>query len=76
MHGCHRDHYRFNTACTAWICAGGAHHTCYSRNISSEGLEDFAEMTGIGYILICKTAIIPNLKRELRVNDVVYKFNE
>jgi len=66
----------FNTACAAWIYAGGAHHTCYSQNISSEGLEDFAEMAGIEYVLIDKTTIIPNLKRELRLNDVVYKFNK
>lgn len=66
----------FNTACAAWIYAGGAHHTCYSQNISSEGLQDFAEMAGIEYVLIDKTTIIPNLKRELRVNDVVYKFNK
>ena len=64
----------FNTACAAWIYAGGAHHTCYSQNISSEGLQDFAEMAGIEYVLIDKTTIIPNLKRELRMNDVVYKF--
>ncbi len=66
----------FNMACAAWIYAGGAHHTCYSQNISAEGLQDFAEMAGIEYVLIGKTTNIPDLKRELRVNDVVYKFNK
>jgi L-arabinose isomerase len=32
------------TGCAAWILAGGAHHTCYSQNLTSEHLQDFAEM--------------------------------
>ena len=35
------------TACAAWILAGGAHHTCYSQNLTAEHLEDFAEIAGI-----------------------------
>jgi L-arabinose isomerase len=34
------------TGCAAWILAGGAHHTCYSQNVSAECVEDFAEMAG------------------------------
>ncbi|HTD97748.1 MAG TPA: L-arabinose isomerase, partial [Mucilaginibacter sp.] len=32
------------TGCAAWILAGGAHHTCYSQNLTSQHLEDLAEM--------------------------------
>src|SRR5690606_28581588 len=38
------------TGCAAWILAGGAHHTCYSQNLGSECLEDFAEMAGIEFL--------------------------
>ena len=41
-----------HTGCAAWIYAGGAHHTCYSQNLTSEHLEDFAEMAGIEYVRI------------------------
>ena len=66
----------FNTACAAWIYAGGAHHTAYSQNISSEGLLDFAEMAGIEFVLIDKNTTINNLKKELRFNDVAYQFSK
>ena len=42
------------TGCAAWILAGGAHHTCYSQNLTAEHLEDFAEMAGIEFVLIEK----------------------
>ena len=36
----------FRTAATAWILAGGAHHTGFSQALSAEHLEDFAAMAG------------------------------
>jgi L-arabinose isomerase len=63
----------FDTACAAWILAGGAHHTCYSQNISSEGLQDFAEMAGIEFVLINKETNLYNFKNELRWNDAAYR---
>jgi len=62
-----------HTGCAAWILAGGAHHTCYSQNLSSEHLEDFAEMAGIEYLLIGKETQIYQFKNELRWNEVFYK---
>jgi L-arabinose isomerase len=63
----------FDTACAAWILAGGAHHTCYSQNISSEGLQDFAEMAGIEFVLINKETNLYNFKNELRWNDAAFR---
>jgi L-arabinose isomerase len=40
------------TGCAAWIYAGGAHHTCYSQNLTAEHLQDFADIAGIEYVLI------------------------
>lgn len=61
------------TACTAWILAGGAHHTCFSQNLGTGILEHFAEMAGIECITINKTTTIHQIKNELRWNDVYYR---
>jgi L-arabinose isomerase len=59
--------------CAAWILAGGAHHTCYSQNLTNEHLEDFAEIAGIEYVKIGKNTDIYQFKNELRWNDAAYK---
>jgi len=63
------------TGCAAWILAGGAHHTCYSQNLTSEHLEDFADMAGIEMVLIGKDTKIRELKNEIRWNEVYYQLN-
>jgi L-arabinose isomerase len=64
------------TGCAAWILAGGAHHTCYSQNLSAEQLEDFADIAGIEYVLIGKETRLPAFKNELRWNDVYYQLHK
>lgn len=61
------------TGCAAWILAGGAHHTCYSQNLTSEHLADFADMAGIECVLIGKNTELRQLKNELRWNEVYYR---
>lgn len=61
------------TGCAAWIYAGGAHHTCYSQNLTAEYMEDFAEMAGIEYVLIGKNTNLYDLKNQLRWNEVYYR---
>jgi L-arabinose isomerase len=61
------------TGCAAWIYAGGAHHTCYSQNLTSEHLEDFAEMAGIEYVRIDAKTDLYEFKNMLRWNDVYYR---
>jgi L-arabinose isomerase len=65
----------FKSACTAWILAGGAHHTCYSQNLSVECLEDFAAMAGIEFVLIGKNTDIYQFKNELKWNHMYFKLN-
>ena len=60
------------TGCEAWILAGGAHHTCYSQNLSAEHLEDFAEIAGIEYVLINKETRLYQFKKDLRLGEVYY----
>ncbi len=61
------------TGCAAWIYAGGAHHTCYSQNLTSEHLEDFAAMANIEFVLIDKNTNLYSLKNELRWSEAYYK---
>lgn len=56
----------------AWILAGGAHHTCYSQSLTSEYLEDFAEMAGVEFVLIDQQTTIHSFKQELRNNELYY----
>lgn len=63
------------TGCAAWILAGGAHHTGYSQNLTSEHLEDFADMAKIEYVLIDKQTNLHQLKNELRWSEVYYAMN-
>ncbi len=62
----------FETAAGAWILAGGAHHTGFSQALTSEYLEDFAEMNGIEFLLIDGSTNISEFKKELRWNDAFY----
>ncbi|MGN6532077.1 MAG: L-arabinose isomerase family protein, partial [Ginsengibacter sp.] len=61
------------TGCAAWILAGGAHHTCFSQNLTAEHLEDFAEMAGVETVFIDKDTKLRNLKNELRWNESSYQ---
>jgi L-arabinose isomerase len=61
------------TGCAAWLYAGGAHHTCYSQNLSPEHLEDFAEMAGIEYVRITKGTDLHDFKNMLRWNEMYYR---
>ncbi len=66
-----KPHPDLATAATAWILAGGAHHTCYSQNLRVAHLEDFAEMAGIELSVIDQNTELRRFKQDLR-NNVVY----
>jgi L-arabinose isomerase len=59
-------------AATAWILAGGAHHTGFSQSVTSEHLEDFAGMAGIEFLMIGNETKLSEFKKELKWNDVYY----
>jgi len=59
--------------CAAWILAGGAHHTCYSQNLTAEHLRDFADMAGVEFALIGKNTNIDQFRNELRWNEMYYR---
>ncbi len=64
----------FRTAAAAWIHAGGAHHTGFSQALTSEHLEDFADIAGIEFVPIDSQTTIRGLKQDLRTNEVYYHF--
>ncbi|WP_026904427.1 L-arabinose isomerase [Pedobacter glucosidilyticus] len=61
------------TGCAAWILAGGAHHTCYSQNLTAEHIQSFAEIADVEFVLIGKDTNLYQFKNELRWNEVYYK---
>ncbi|RZJ68661.1 MAG: L-arabinose isomerase [Flavobacterium sp.] len=61
------------TGCAAWIYAGGAHHTAYSQNLSSDLIRMFAEMADIEFLLIGKETKLEEFRNEIRWNDASFK---
>jgi L-arabinose isomerase len=59
-------------AATAWIYGGGAHHTGFSQAVTTEMLEDFAEIAGIELVVIDDDITLRRFKQELRCNEVYY----
>ncbi|MCL1820274.1 MAG: L-arabinose isomerase [Oscillospiraceae bacterium] len=63
----------FYTGCEAWILAGGAHHTVFSYNVTAEEMIDWAEIVGIECVHINSDTKIHNLKRELMMNELLWR---
>jgi L-arabinose isomerase len=59
-------------AAAAWIHAGSAHHTAFSRAITAEHLEDFADMADVELALIDEETRLRDFKKELRWNEAYY----
>lgn len=57
----------------AWILAGGAHHTSFSYDLTTEQMTDWAAEMGIETIIIDKDTTIRQIKNELRWNSIAYK---
>jgi L-arabinose isomerase len=62
----------FKDACAAWLYAGGAHHTGFSRAVTTEMLEDFGAMAGIEVLVIDGETRLRQFKQELAWNEVAY----
>ena len=60
------------TAATAWIYAGGSHHTGLSQALSLEHLADFAEIAGIEFLSIDNRTCLEDFRKELCWNDLYY----
>jgi L-arabinose isomerase len=61
------------TAAEAWIIAGGAHHTGFSIALTSEYLQDFAEIADIESLLIDSETAISDFRNSCRWNEMFYR---
>ncbi|MDR0954778.1 MAG: L-arabinose isomerase [Rikenellaceae bacterium] len=60
----------------AWIMAGGTHHTSFSKALTTEYIEDYAEIAGIELLYIDKDTNIRQFKQDMRINEVYYLLNK
>jgi L-arabinose isomerase len=60
------------TAATAWIHAGGSHHTSLGYPITVEHLRDFAAMSAVELVVIDETTEIEAFRDKLRWNDLYH----
>ena len=59
-------------AATTWILAGGAHHTVYSQAITTEYMEDFADIFGIELLVIDNDTKVRSFKDTMNANEAYY----
>jgi L-arabinose isomerase len=62
----------FKTACGAWIHAGGAHHTGFSYAVTTEHMEDFADIAGVELAVIDANTDLRSFHQQLRNNEIYY----
>lgn len=62
----------FKTACGSWIRAGGAHHTGFSYAVTTEHMEDFAEIAGVELVTIDGDTRARDLQQQLRSNEIYH----
>ena len=64
------------TAAAAWIYAGGAHHTSFSYALTSEHLQDFADIAGLEFLVIDENTHLDDFRDKLRWNDLYYHLSK
>ncbi|WP_166336850.1 L-arabinose isomerase [Sphingobacterium chungjuense] len=64
------------TGCSAWIYAGGAHHTVYSQNLTSEYFHDFAKIANIECVIIDEDTNLKSFEKELLWGELAYKLKK
>ncbi|HEU5068897.1 MAG TPA: L-arabinose isomerase [Verrucomicrobiae bacterium] len=62
----------FADACACWIYAGGAHHTGFSQAVTTEMIEDFANIAGLELVVIDRETRVRQFKQELEWNEVAH----
>lgn len=57
----------------SWILAGGAHHTAFTYDLTTEQMTDWAAAMGIESVVIDSETTIRNLKNELKWNEISFR---
>ncbi|BCN30334.1 L-arabinose isomerase [Anaeromicropila herbilytica] len=68
-----RPEPNLSTGAEAWILAGGAHHTAFTYDLTTEQMVDWAAAMGIESVVIDKDTTIRNFRNELRWNAASYR---
>jgi L-arabinose isomerase len=63
----------FPTSATAWLTAGGAHHTVMTTALGPEALTDYARIAGTELLLIDHTTTLRAFEAEIRANAAYYR---
>lgn len=66
----------FEIGAGAWILAGGTHHSCFSFALTTEMMEDYAEIADIEMLIIDKDTTIRQFRQDIRYNEVYYMLNK
>ena len=61
-----------STSAEAWILAGGAHHTAFSRDVTTEILADWARICRVELLVIDRNTKLQEFEKEMRWNDLYY----
>jgi L-arabinose isomerase len=61
----------FTTGLEGWLWAGGAHHTGYSTQITSEHLQVYADLLGIEFVRIGKGTTLEQVRLQLAVQELL-----
>lgn len=66
----------FEVGAGAWILAGGTHHSSFSFAVTTQMMEDYAEIADIEMLIIDKNTNIRQFKQDLRNNEIYYMLNK
>jgi L-arabinose isomerase len=68
-----QPHPDFATSVTAWLTAGGAHHTVLSTALGVEAIEDYARMAGTELLVIDTDTTVRRFEDQIRGNAAYYR---
>ncbi|MDR0684004.1 MAG: hypothetical protein LBF83_02610 [Spirochaetaceae bacterium] len=68
-----RPYPSLRDASECWIIAGGAHHSVYTNAPDAEYFRDWAEMSGVEFVLIGRDARPARLRDELRWAEAYWR---
>ncbi len=63
----------FRTSATAWLTAGGAHHTVMSTAVGIGAFEDYARIAGTELLVIDGGTTVRSFEAEVRANAAYYR---
>jgi L-arabinose isomerase len=63
----------FRTSATAWLTAGGAHHTVMTTAVGVDVWQDFAAMTETELLVIDESTTVRGFQHEVQWNSVYYR---